>query len=33
MHSLDCEEGGLEMPVGEEEGRPGGIYIVDSNCF
>ena len=33
MHSLDEEETGLEVPVGEKEGRPGGIDIVDSNCF
>ena len=33
MHSLDGEEAGLEVPLGEEEGRPGGIEIVNSNCF
>ena len=30
-HCLNGEEAGLEVPGGEEEGRPGGIDIVYSN--
>ena len=33
VHSLGGEEAGLGVLVGEEEGRLGGIDIVNSNCF
>ena len=33
MRSLGGEEAGLGVLVGEEEGRLGGIDIVNSNCF